>query len=376
MYCLSIFDNVKYNLNFLVTMKKCKECKRPITNPRNSLQVVCSDSTDTAIAYSTCYAQPFDTVIHGDFLTNNLPDKCANLIIADPPYFEVKGAFDFVWNSFEDYLKDVEKWAIECKRLLADNGTLFWWGMDRKIAYAQVIFDKHFQLLSTLVWEKPSIANEWNTRRTFPERGQERLLMYANDFDINALGNIYDDPNNFTEIKQYLRNEKTASGLKSDWFVSVSSTYCSHYFALTSQWAFPTEKDYKSFQTSGYFQKPYEELKQQYEELKQQYEELKQQYESQRRPFNNDLQLTDVLRFSRVHNASHPTEKPEKLTRALILTCSRKNDLVVVPFAGSGTEVAISVKEGRKAIGFDIEKKYVDMSNKRIKTFKDAPSLF
>lgn len=32
----------------------------------------------------------------------------------DPPYFEVKGAFDFVWNSFEDYLKDVEKWAIEC----------------------------------------------------------------------------------------------------------------------------------------------------------------------------------------------------------------------------------------------------------------------
>lgn len=25
---------------------------------------------------------------------------------------------------------------------------------------------------------------------------------------------------------------------------------------------------------------------------------------------------------------------------------------------------------------YDIEKKYVDMSNKRIKTFKDAPSLF
>ena len=72
----------------------------------------------------------------------------------------------------------------------------------------------------------------------------------------------------------------------------------------------------------------------------------------------------------------HDTVKPEKLTRALILTCSRKNDLVVVPFAGSGTEVAMSIKEGRKAIGFDIEQKYVDMSNKRIKTFKDAPSLF
>ena len=72
----------------------------------------------------------------------------------------------------------------------------------------------------------------------------------------------------------------------------------------------------------------------------------------------------------------HETVKPETLTRALILTCSRPNDLVVVPFAGSGTEVAMSIKEGRKSIGFDINSKYVEMSNKRIKTFKDAPNLF
>ena len=64
-----------------------------------------------------------------NFLDNTLPDKCANLIIADPPYFEVKGDFDFIWKSFDDYLKDVEKWAKECKRLLADNGTLFWYIM-------------------------------------------------------------------------------------------------------------------------------------------------------------------------------------------------------------------------------------------------------
>ena len=57
------------------------------------------NTTETPINYTTCYAQPFDTVIHGNFLNNNLPNKCANLIIADPPYFEVKGEFDFVWNS-------------------------------------------------------------------------------------------------------------------------------------------------------------------------------------------------------------------------------------------------------------------------------------
>ena len=118
-----------------------------------------------------------------DWLENELPDKSVQLIIADPPYFEVKGSFDFVWKSFEDYLKDVEKWAIECKRVLADNGTLIWWGMDRKIAYTQIIFDKYFNLLSTCVWQKPSVANEWDTRRTFPERGQERFLIYDNEFE-------------------------------------------------------------------------------------------------------------------------------------------------------------------------------------------------
>ena len=53
-------------------------------------------------------------------------------------------------------LKDVEKWAIECKRILADNGTLFWYGHAKRIAYAQIIFDKHFNLINNLVWNKGS----------------------------------------------------------------------------------------------------------------------------------------------------------------------------------------------------------------------------
>ena len=78
----------------------------------------------------------------GDWTNNQIEDKSVELIIADPPYFQVKGEFDFVWDSFDDYLKDVEKWAIECKRVLADNGTLFWYGDAKKIAYTQIILEK------------------------------------------------------------------------------------------------------------------------------------------------------------------------------------------------------------------------------------------
>src|ERR1017187_10023766 len=93
-------------------------------------------------------------LIHGDCMLNDLPYKSVQLIIADPPYFETKGEFDFIWDSFEDYLKDVEKWAVECKRLLADNGTLLWFGSSKRIAYSQIIFDKYFNLENNLVWEK------------------------------------------------------------------------------------------------------------------------------------------------------------------------------------------------------------------------------
>ena len=72
----------------------------------------------------------------------------------------------------------------------------------------------------------------------------------------------------------------------------------------------------------------------------------------------------------------HDTCKPETLTRVLILTCSRPNDLVLVPFAGSGTEVAMAIKEGRQAIGFDVEEKYCQMSNDRIKKVLSMPELF
>jgi DNA modification methylase len=88
--------------------------------------------------------------------------------------------------------------------------------------------------------------------------------------------------------------------------------------------------------------------------------------------------LGDVIRIPNLETSKydHDTIKPEKLTRILINTCSRKNDLIAVPFAGSGTECAMSAKEGRSFIGFDIEKKYVDMSNERAQTILREPQLF
>ena len=142
-------------------------------------------------------------IYHDDWMNNGLPDKSVQLIIADPPYFETKGEFDFVWNTFEEYLKDVEKWANECKRLLAENGTLYWFGGSKKIAYTQIIFDKYFGLVNNLVWEKAEAGGLFGSTgseqlRSYPN-STERILMYSNDV-YNLTQCVY-------SIRDYIRSE-------------------------------------------------------------------------------------------------------------------------------------------------------------------------
>ena len=108
--------------------------------------------------------------------------------------------------------------------------------------------------------------------------------------------------------------------------------------------------------------------------------DLKIDYKEISRFFYNPQKLEEVLEFSQeasiTKNYDHETKKAETLTRALILTCSRPNDLVLVPFSGSGTECAMAAKENRNFIGFDIENKYVEMGNKRCVEHLRTQSLF
>ena len=321
-------------------------------------------------------------VHHLNFLNNTLPDKCASLIIADPPYFEVKGAFDFIWEDMKAYLQDVEKWAKECKRLMADNGTLFWYGHAKNIAYSQVILDEYFELINNLVWEKTDCQTKKSIEyfRMFAPI-TERILMYSSAVD--NLDEIMHNPENFKSIKQYLKEEKKKLmqhfGFSAKQFndytlqLGCSTTPYKNWFCNTGFWEMATKEMYEKLQVSRFFQKDFEELFTEFSYLRE-------QYEIRRRPFQNSKKLTDVLRFSQQANITgnydHDTCKPEILTRALIMTCSRPNDLVIVPFAGSGTEVAMAIKEGRRAIGFEITEKHVIMSNKRVSEILRKPELF
>lgn len=66
----------------------------------------------------------------------------------------------------------------------------------------------------------------------------------------------------------------------------------------------------------------------------------------------------------------HPTQKPEELLKRIILASTNKGDLVLDPFTGSSTTGIAAIVHGRKFIGIDLDKKYLDLSIKRINDIK------
>lgn len=67
-----------------------------------------------------------------------------------------------------------------------------------------------------------------------------------------------------------------------------------------------------------------------------------------------------------IRNKRHPTEKPVELMRMYIENSSNENDIVLDPFMGSGTTAVACKQLNRRFIGFEIDKKYFDIANRRL----------
>ncbi len=70
--------------------------------------------------------------------------------------------------------------------------------------------------------------------------------------------------------------------------------------------------------------------------------------------------------WSMPENTGHPTQKPEKLLAKLILASSSEGDLVLDPFAGSGSTAVTAKKLGRHYIGIEQNPLYCAWAEKRI----------
>lgn len=298
-----------------------------------------------------------------------LPDNSVDLIVTDPPYNIGKDT----WDKISNYSEFMQSMFKESERILKDNGSFYWFHNDMEVIAEFMAWLKqntHFVFKQMIVWNKRfDNARNKGFLDGFVETGGLRnyqkmveYIMFYTFQDDMGLTKIHSSNSCFKSIKDYLRREKEKAHLRTCKQINQllgsdinGGGMASHYFSNKKnhrQWSLPTKEMYRKLQKTGYFQKPYEDLRLEYEEL--------------RYTFNNQKTHHSVWNYEIETKNEHITPKPIDLIKNIILHSSNENDLILDPFIGSGTTASACIETNRNYIGMDVEQKWVDVSNKRI----------
>jgi DNA modification methylase len=71
----------------------------------------------------------------------------------------------------------------------------------------------------------------------------------------------------------------------------------------------------------------------------------------------------------------HGCQMPEQLLGRIIRTCSNAGDIVLDPFSGSGTTLAVAKKLDRQYLGFDLSEQYITRGRERLAAIHPGDAL-
>ena len=253
-------------------------------------------------------------IINEDCVTGmkKLPDNSIDTIICDPPYNIGK---DFGKGSekmkMDDYLTWCDTWIKESIRILKPKGTLYIYGFSEILAYIRVRIDINVRWV---IWH---YTNKTTPKLNNWQRTHESILVCSKDSKPNFNRDDVREP--YTD--DYLNGSagKKRRATKGRFQTSDKETvYTAH-----ANGALP-----------------------------------------------RDVIKVPALagRAGTKERVNHPTQKPlalcEKLIKASII--KDQENMLVVPFAGSGSECVAAKKIGINYIGYEINPEYVELCNQRL----------
>lgn len=89
----------------------------------------------------------------------------------------------------------------------------------------------------------------------------------------------------------------------------------------------------------------------------------------------NRHDIANIIRVKRQKQDFHPTEKPVQLLKTMIEMSSNENEVVLDPFAGSGSTLMAAQELRRKWIGIDINPEYIKAATERLATITNQTTL-
>ena len=295
----------------------------------------------------------------------SMPDKSVDAVITDPPYYRVADAdWDKQWKTREEFINWLELAAVQWRRIIKDNGSLYVFADDKMVAYIQVMLDRYFLLLNHLVWNKSTSSCAATYAKNFRSYAPttERILFYSAQYDPTGWETVKLDMNNFVPLREYFRKYQEAMGLNIKQInEQLGHRKAEHAFYWGStQWDLPTPETYAELAkiptNHGFVRREYEDLRREYEDL--------------RRPFNADEKSLEVLEGAPVRgneNTAHPTTKPIWIMKEFVTRSTAEEMTVLDCFMGSGTTGVACVQTGRNFIGIEIDPTYFAIAERRIK---------
>ena len=249
------------------------------------------------------FSAPDFTLYHSDCLSvlAALPEESVDLVFADPPYFMGMAAWDQSQGAESDFAFQ-RAWLAACKRVLKSDGTLVVSGMRRSIAQCALALEElGFSHQSTVVWWKPNLTST-PSRRHFVSN-HETLIFAA-----KAGARPFFNHDIMREWRKNYAQQTRCPSCGAEVRVEITHSVGEQ---MGSVWAIPsTDRREKKF---GY----------------------------------------------------HPTQKPYDLLLRVVFASSREGDTVLDPFCGTGTTGLAAFKNGRKFIGCDFTKDYLDITVRR-----------
>lgn len=291
-----------------------------------------------------------------------MEEGSVDLVATDPPY----NIGIAEWDKKENYHEWLLEVFRECARVLKENGTLWFFHIsftDLVELHTRLVKETPFRHKQLIIIDKglQSVAGRCNTDalRSFP-RATEYLQFYTFE-DITGAEQLSDTYTKINPMAKYLKEEFERAGVSNGAIQALFPSKTGGLTGCISNWLlgynFPTKEQYEKMR---HFLN--------YEYLRKEYEDLRKEYEELRYPFNLPLGVTDVwpICFYVENNNGHPTAKPLKIIQRIVSTASKEGDLVLDPFAGSGTTAVACRILNRRFIGFEISEEYYRIAEARV----------
>ena len=254
-----------------------------------------------------------DRIICGDTFATLplLPEKFADLIIADPPYNlrkDYHGA-TFRETSQQEYADYTRRWIAGVRPLLKDNASLYVCCDWKSSIIIGPILAEYFLVQNRITWQR--------------EKGRGAKANWKNgmeDIWFCTCGKDYYFDLEAVKVRRRVRAPYRTEGAPKDW---EETAECNFRNTCTST-------------------------------------------------FWDDI---SVPYWSMPENTDHPTQKPEKLMAKLILASCPPGGMVFDPFLGSGTTAVTAKKLGRRFCGVEQNPLYCAWGEERLERAEEDKTI-